>query len=96
MTIKIIKNNKPNLILVVDNTNIKQLNLLEDKQKQYIKAKIRVQEERKLVDKLLKQYENVIISTENKIINLKKRMLNVKPRTKKVRDSRSSGSKVKD
>tara|TARA_R110000765_G_scaffold348557_1_gene438670 strand:- start:187 stop:477 length:291 start_codon:yes stop_codon:yes gene_type:complete len=96
MTTKIIKNNQPHLILVVDNTNTKQLQLLEDKQQQYIKAKIRVQQERKLVDKLLKQYENVIISTENKIINLKRRMLNVKPRTKKVRDSRSSGSKVKD
>lgn len=96
MTIKKVKSDKPHLILVVDNTNIKQLNLLEDKQQQYIKAKIRVQEERKLIDKLLKQYENVIISTENKIINLKRRMLNVKPRTKEVRDSRSSGSEVKD
>ena len=48
MSTEKVKNNKPHLILVVDNTNTKQLQLLEEKQQQYIKAKIRVQEERKL------------------------------------------------
>ena len=85
MSIKKVKNK---LVLVVDNTSTAKLILLEDKQKQYISAKLKVQEERKLIDKLLKQYEDIIISTENKITNLKRRV-NVTNRTKEARNIRA-------
>jgi hypothetical protein len=83
---------KNKLVLVVDNTFTARLKLLEDKQKQYINAKLKIQKERKLIDKLLKQYEDIIISTENKITNLK-RKANVTERTREIRDTRSSRNK---
>jgi len=89
MSMKKIKNK---LVLVVDNTFTARLKLLEDKQKQYINAKLKIQKERKLIDKLLKQYEDIIISTENKITNLK-RKANVTERTREIRDTRSSRNK---
>ena len=89
MSIKKVKNK---LVLVVDNTFTARLKLLEDKQKQYINAKLKIQKERKLIDKLLKQYEDIIISTENKITNLK-RKANVTERTREIRDTRSSRNK---
>ena len=92
MSIKKVKNK---LVLVVDNTSTAKLKLLEDKQKQYISAKLKVQTERKLIDKLLKQYEDIIVSTEDKINNLKRRM-NVTKRTKEVRNIRSGRSKDKN
>ena len=79
---------------MVDNTFTNRIKLLEDKQKQYINAKLKIQKERKLIDKLLKQYEDIIISTENKINNLKRRM-NVTKRTKEVRNIRARGDKTK-
>ena len=85
MSIKKVKNK---LVLVVDNTFTARLKLLEDKQKQYVSAKLKVQEERKLINKLLKQYEDIIVSTEDKINNLKRRM-NVTKRTKEVRNIRA-------
>ena len=36
MSTEKVKNNQPHLILVVDNTNTKQLQLLEEKQQQFI------------------------------------------------------------
>jgi hypothetical protein len=84
---------KNKLVLVVDNTFTARLKLLEDKQKQYVSAKLKVQEERKLIDKLLKQYEDIIVSTEDKINNLKRRM-NVTNRTKEVRNIRAGGDKT--
>jgi hypothetical protein len=90
MSMKKIKNK---LVLVVDNTFTARLKLLEDKQKQYVSAKLKVQEERKLIDKLLKQYEDIIVSTEDKINNLKRRM-NVTNRTKEVRNIRAGGDKT--
>ena len=92
MSIKKVKNK---LVLVVDNTSTAKLKLLEDKQKQYISAKLKVQTERKLIDKLLKQYEDIIISTEDKINNLKRRM-NVTERTKEVRNIRGGRDKTKN
>ena len=89
MSMKKIKNK---LVLVVDNTFTARLKLLEDKQKQYVSAKLKVQEERKLINKLLKQYEDIIVSTEDKINNLKRRM-NVTNRTKEVRNIRAGGDK---
>lgn len=89
MSIKKVKNK---LVLVVDNTFTARLKLLEDKQKQYVSAKLKVQEERKLINKLLKQYEDIIVSTEDKINNLKRRM-NVTNRTKEVRNIRARGDK---
>ena len=89
-----INKTKSNLVLVVDNTFTNRIKLLEDKQKQYINAKLKIQKERKLIDKLLKQYEDIIISTENKINNLKRRM-NVTKRTKEVRNIRARGDKTK-
>jgi hypothetical protein len=91
MSIKKVKNK---LVLVVDNTSTAKLKLLEDKQKQYISAKLKVQTERKLIDKLLKQYEDIIVSTEDKINNLKRRM-NVTKRTKEVRNIRGGRDKNK-
>lgn len=90
MSMKKIKNK---LVLVVDNTFTARLKLLEDKQKQYVSAKLKVQEERKLINKLLKQYEDIIVSTEDKINNLKRRM-NVTNRTKEVRNIRAGGDKT--
>jgi hypothetical protein len=86
---------KNKLVLVVDNTFTARLKLLEDKQKQYISAKLKVQTERKLINKLLKQYEDIIVSTEDKINNLKRRM-NVTNRTKEVRNIRARRSKDKN
>ena len=85
---------KNKLVLVVDNTSTAKLKLLEDKQKQYISAKLKVQTERKLIDKLLKQYEDIIVSTEDKINNLKRRM-NVTKRTREVRNIRTRRDKTK-
>ena len=64
MTIKKVKSK---LILVVDNTLASKIKFLEDKQKKYINIKLKVQEERKLINKLLKQYEDNIIKIENKL-----------------------------
>ena len=91
MTIKKVKNK---LVLVVDNTFTARLKLLENKQKQYISAKLKVQKERELINKLLKQYEDIIISTEDKINNLKRR-INVTDRTREVRNIRACGNKDK-
>ena len=92
MSIKKVKNK---LVLVVDNTFTARLKLLEDKQKQYVSAKLKVQEERKLINKLLKQYEDIIVSTEDKINNLKRRM-NVTNTAKKVRNVRARRDKTKN
>ena len=91
MSMKKVKNK---LDLVVDNTFTARLKLLEDKQKQYVSAKLKVQEERKLINKLLKQYEDIIVSTEDKINNLTRRM-NVANRTKKARNVRGGRDKTK-
>ena len=87
--------NKTSLILVVDNTLTSEINLLQDKQKQYINAKIKLQEERKLIDKLLKQYEDIIISTEDKLTKIIRRVKNVKDRTREVKYFRGSRGKTK-
>lgn len=92
MSIKKLKNK---LVLVVDNTFTARLKLLEDKQKQYVSAKLKVQEERKLINKLLKQYEDIIVSTEDKINNLTRRM-NVTNRTKEARNVRGGRDKNKN
>ena len=92
MSMKKVKNK---LVLVVDNTFTARLKLLEDKQKQYVSAKLKVQEERKLINKLLSQYEDIIVSTESKINNLKRRM-NVTNTAKKVRNVRARGDKTKN
>ena len=92
MRIKKVKNK---LVLVVDNTFTSRLRLLEDKQKQYVSAKLKVQEERKLINKLLKQYEDIIVSTEDKINNLKRR-INVTNTAKKVRNVRARRDKTKN
>ena len=92
MSIKKVKNK---LVLVVDNTFTARLKLLEDKQKQYVSAKLKVQEERKLINKLLSQYEDIIVSTESKINNLKRRM-NVTNTAKKVRNVRARRDKTKN
>ena len=92
MSIKKVKNK---LVLVVDNTFTARLKLLEDKQKQYVSAKLKVQEERKLINKLLSQYEDIIVSTESKINNLTRRM-NVTNRTKETRNIRARRSKDKN
>lgn len=77
---------KAKLKLVIDNDANSQLKLLNRKQKQYIDGKLKLQEERKLVNKLLKQYEDIIIKTENKIQQLKRKVENVKSRAREVRN----------
>lgn len=81
---------KPRLKLVIDNDADSQLKLLNKKQKQYIDGKLKLQEERKLVNKLLKQYEDIIIKTENKIQKLKRKVENVKSRAREVRNLRAN------
>ena len=76
-----IKKVKSKLVLVVDNTFAARLKLLENKSKQYINAKLKLQKERELIDKLLVQYEDIIISTEDKINKLRRR-IDVTNRTK--------------
>ena len=77
---------KAKLKLVIDNDANSQLKLLNRKQKQYIDGKLKLQEERKLVNKLLKQYEDIIVKTENKIQQLKRKVENVKSRAREVRN----------
>ena len=77
---------KAKLKLVIDNDANSQLKLLNKKQKQYIDGKLKLQEERKLVNKLLKQYEDIIVKTENKIQQLKRKVENVKSRAREVRN----------
>jgi len=79
---------KAKLKLVIDNDADSQLKLLNKKQKQYIDGKLKLQEERKLVNKLLKQYEDIIVKTENKIQQLKRKVENVKSRAREVRNAR--------
>ena len=81
---------KTRLKLVIDNDADSQLKLLNKKQKQYINGKLKLQEERKLVNKLLKQYEDIIIKTENKIQKLKRKVENVKSRAREVRNLRAN------
>lgn len=88
MTIK-----KPDIKLIVDNTCNPQLKLLRQKQKQYIKNKLMLQKERKLVDKLLIEYEDVIMKTEDKIKKLERKDSYVKSRFREVRDSRANRNK---
>ena len=90
-----IKKVKSKLVLVVDNTFAARLKLLENKSKQYINAKLKLQKERELIDKLLVQYEDIIISTEDKINKLRRR-INVTNRTKEIRNTRSRRSKTKN
>lgn len=84
---------KADIKLIVDNTCNSQLKLLRQKQKQYIKNKLMLQEERKLVNKLLKEYEDVIMKTEDKINKLKRKDSYVKSRFREVRDSRADRNK---
>lgn len=84
---------KRDIKLIVDNTCNSQLKLLRQKQKQYIKNKLMLQEERKLVNKLLREYEDVIIKTEDKINKLKRKDSYVKSRFREVRDSRADRNK---
>jgi len=81
---------KAKLKLVIDNDADSQLKLLNKKQKQYIDGKLKLQEERKLVNKLLKQYEDIIVKTENKIQQLKRKVENVKSRAREVRNPRAN------
>ena len=89
-----IKKVKSKLVLVVDNTFSARLKLLENKSKQYINAKLKLQKERELIDKLLVQYEDIIISTEDKINKLKRR-IDVTNRTKEIRNTRARRDKDK-
>jgi prophage tail gpP-like protein len=55
------------LKLVVDNTVAGKVKNILAKQKKLIKGKLQLQNERKIIDELLKQYEDHIILLENKI-----------------------------
>ena len=55
------------LKLVVDNTIVTKVNNMLIKQKKLINGKLQLQKERKIINELLKQYEDHIILLENKI-----------------------------
>lgn len=55
------------LKLVVDNTVAGKVKSILAKQKKLIKGKLQLQKERKIINELLKQYEDQIILLENKI-----------------------------
>ena len=55
------------LKLVVDNTISTKVNNMLIKQKKLINGKLQLQKERKIINELLKQYEDHIILLENKI-----------------------------
>ena len=55
------------LKLVVDNTVAGKVKGILAKQKKLIKGKLQLQKERKIINELLKQYEDHIILLENKI-----------------------------
>ena len=55
------------LKLVVDNTIATKVNNMLIKQKKLINGKLQLQKERKIINELLKQYEDQIILLENKI-----------------------------
>jgi hypothetical protein len=55
------------LKLVVDNTVAGKVKGILAKQKKLIKGKLQLQKERKIINELLKQYEDQIILLENKI-----------------------------
>ena len=75
--------------LVIDNTFLRKINDLLEKQKKLIAGKIHLQNEAKEINKLLQQYEDNIIKIENKITNLKRRVNDVTNRTKGVRNIRA-------
>ena len=83
------------LSLVVDNTLTSTLKLLREKQKTFVKARLKLQKEKKFIDELVKKYGDVITETENKITNIE-RKINVTQRTKEPRDVRASRSKDKN
>jgi len=68
------KRKNPNLVLVVDNTFQNTLKLLRDKQKTLIKARLKLQKERKFIDKLMLQWGDAIITTENKINQIERKI----------------------
>ena len=53
--------------LVIDNTFLRKINDLLEKQKKLIAGKIHLQNEAKEINKLLQQYEDNIIKIENKL-----------------------------
>jgi len=77
------------LKLVVDNTVAGKVKNILAKQKKLIKGKLQLQNERKIIDELLKQYEDHIILLENKIQKYNGGN-NVNRRVKKTWDIRPS------
>ena len=55
------------LKLVVDNTRIGKISALIKKQSKLIKGKLQLQKERKIINTLLRKYEDNIIIIENKL-----------------------------
>jgi len=53
--------------LIIDNTFLRKINDLLEKQKKLIAGKIHLQNEAKEITKLLQQYEDNIIKIENKL-----------------------------
>lgn len=78
------------LKLVVDNTIVTKVNNMLIKQKKLINGKLQLQKERKIINELLKQYEDHIILLENKIQKYNGGN-NVNRRVKKTWDIRPSG-----
>ena len=60
------------LKLVVDNTRIGKISALIKKQSQLIKGKLQLQKERKIINTLLRKYEDNIIIIENKLNKYKR------------------------
>ena len=64
--------NKNYLKLIIDNTKKAKIKELVNKQKKLIHGKIQLQQERIILDRILRQYEDHIILLENKIIKYKR------------------------
>ena len=64
--------NKNYLKLIIDNTKKAKIKELVNKQKKLIHGKIQLQQERIILDRILRQCEDHIILLENKIIKYKR------------------------
>ena len=79
------------LKLIVDNTLTSTLKLLREKQKTFIKARLKLQKEKKFIDELVKKYGDVITETENKITNIERKINgNAKRTINKSKHARSN------
>ena len=81
--------------LIIDNTFLRKINDLLEKQKKLIAGKIHLQSEAKEITKLLQQYEDNIIKIENKL-NQYRRKQHGQRDIKQTGNTRPGRNKAKD